>query len=102
MLVLSLYMDRNSIMQTLSAEATRRAAGQPPSNVGTRPNPSASQAATTPPPAPNMMTMQKPAMPRAGDPFAGASAAMNGSMPLKGGTKLENALIKRLELYPPA
>jgi hypothetical protein len=43
-----------------------------------------------------------PTMPTQDNPFGGASAAMNGSMPLKGGTAIEKALIKRMQAYPPA
>jgi len=96
-------MDRNGVMQTLQAEATRRFSGQPASNVGMKANPSASQPATPrPQQAPNMMQMQSPTMPTSSDPFGGGAAAMNGSVPMTGGTKLESALIKRMNLYPPA
>lgn len=91
------------IRQQLQAEATRRFSGQPPSNVGTQPNPSASQPVTSGAPmAPQGMAPQSPTMPTSTDPFGGASQAMNGSMPLKGGSKIESALIKRMNLYPPA
>lgn len=92
-------MDRNGIIQSLQAEATRRFSGQPASNVGMQQNPSASQPAT--PQAPNMMQTQSPVTPSAGNPFGGASQAMNGSMPLKGGTHLERSLVKRMMMYPP-
>lgn len=96
----------NPVLQQLQAEATRRGMGQPASNAGMQPNPSASQptapAPTPSPVAPNNMTMAQPTMPSSGDPFGGASAVMNGSMPVKGGTKIEQALIKRMNMYPPA
>lgn len=89
-------------MQTLQAEATRRFAGQQPSSAG------AGAAAANSPSAANPLAQRgvanpgQPAMPSQGNPFAGASAAMNGAMPMKGGTNLEKALIKRMNMYPPA
>lgn len=84
----------NPIMQQLQAEAQRKFGGQPSSNVGMRPNPSASQPVNPSSPA-------SPVMPSQSDPFGGGAAAMNGSMPMKGGTALEKALIKRMNMYPP-
>lgn len=106
-------MDPNAIHAQLQAEAQRQFGGQAPSTAGTQPNPSASspiapaQPATAPrpaapPAAPNNMTMAQPPMPTQQDPFGGASAAMNGSLPVKGGTALERALVKRMNMYPPA
>lgn len=104
----------NAIHQQLAAETQRQFGGQPPSSAGMSPNPSASSPiapaqpstaphpAAPPPAAPNNMTMAKPPMPTQQDPFGGASAAMNGSLPLKGGTALERALVKRMQMYPPA
>lgn len=99
-----------AIQSQLQAEALRRFGGQAASNVGMRPNPSASSpAAGTPPGQPNTLmptaglgAPQAPAMPSQGDPFAGGAQAMNGSMPMKGGTALEKSLTKRMMMYPPA
>jgi hypothetical protein len=97
----------NPVLQQLQAEASRRFAGQPASNVGTQPNPSASQSVTQPQANPlasrqGMSSPSTPTMPSAGDPFGGASDMMNGAMPMKGGTAIEKALIKRMQMYPPA
>lgn len=106
-------MDMNAIHQQLTSEAQRQFGGQAPSSAGLSPNPSASSPiapssrppaspAPAAPPAPNNMTMAKPVMPNQQDPFGGGAAAMNGSLPLKGGTALERALVKRMQMYPPA
>jgi hypothetical protein len=89
-------MDMNGIRQQLQAEATRRASGQPASTAGLSANPSASNPMTA------RANMGTPTTPTQGDPFGGASQAMNGSMPAKGGTMIEKALIKRMNMYAPA
>lgn len=71
-------------------------AGAPAANSTSPMNPLQARGMIQTPPA------GKPAMPSADNPFGGAEQMMNGSMPLKGGTFLEKALVKRMSLYPPA
>lgn len=94
------------IRQALQAEAERRGMGQAPSSAGVGApaaqapagqNPLAARGMIAPQQQPN----QTPAMPSAGDPFAGASQMMNGAAH-QGGTMIEKALIKRMHMYPPA
>lgn len=95
----------NPVLQQLQAEATRRFGGLGGSSAGTQPNPSASSPLQSPKPAqpatPSAQPAGQPAMPSAQDPFAGAASMLNGAAPT-GGTNLEKALIKRMNMYPPA
>jgi len=98
--------NQSGIHQQLVAEAQRRGLGAGNSNVGLRQNPSASQPINQGSQNPLAMRQgvggQKPTMPTSNNPFGGAAQAMNGSMPLQGGTALEKALVKRMNMYPPA
>lgn len=91
-------------------EALRRRAGLGDSGAGI---PGGAQAANAPRPS-NPIAQQgqiprqnstaaapSTTMPTSSDPFGGASGMMNGSMPIKGGTALEKALVKRMNMYPP-
>jgi hypothetical protein len=92
-------------------EALRRRAGLGDSGAGI---PGGAQAANAPRPSnpiaqQGQIPMQNPnaptpptTMPSAQDPFGGASAMMNASQPVKGGTAIEKALVKRMNMYPPA
>lgn len=94
-------MDMSGVRQQLQAEAMRRSSGQPASNVGTQPNPSASQPTTNP--MASRQSMGNPAMPSGDNPMAGAMGAMNGASTKVGGSELiTKALIKRLNMYDPA
>ena len=73
--------------------------GAPAANAQTPTNPIAQQG-QVPMQNPNAPTPPT-TMPSAQDPFGGASAMMNGSQPVTGGTTLEKALIKRMNMYPP-
>ena len=94
------------IRQQLQAEATRRFSGQVPSTAGigapvanaaSPVNPLASQL----PNSSAQPSTGSPTMPTQDNPFGGAAQAMNGSMPMKGGTAIEKAMIKRMNMYPP-
>lgn len=74
--------------------------GAPAANAQTVSNPVAQQG-QVPMQNPNS-PMPPTTMPTANDPFGGGSAMMNASQPVKGGTALEKALIKRMNQYPPA
>ena len=69
--------------------------GAQAANANTPGNPIAQQGQVPNQPPPSQT------MPTSSDPFGGASAMMNGSAPIKGGTALEKALIKRMNMYPP-
>lgn len=96
------------VTQALQMEASRRFAGGAPSSAGIGAPVANSQSPANPlaqrgmVPTPTPSTPSNPTMPTGQDPFGGASAAMNGSMPVKGGTNLEKALVKRMMMYPPA
>lgn len=101
-------MDMNAIRQQLQAEAVRRSQGQVPSSAGipggaattnssSPANPLARQLQTSP----QAPSTGNPTMPTQDNPFGGALSAMNGALP-KGGTAIEKAMIKRMNMYPPA
>lgn len=94
-------MDPTGVRQQLQAEALRRFGGQVPSGAGI---PGGAATANANPGNPLSTQMPNPTgnppMPSAGNPFAGASGAMNGATPT-GGTHIEKALIKRMNMYPP-
>lgn len=91
-------MDSNSIKQMLQMEATRRGVGGAPSSAGV----GASQANSPMPSNPMMQngTRQQgsPALPES--MYQGATQMMNGAKPASA-KHIENALIKRMMMYPP-
>lgn len=101
-------MDRTSASAEV-AEALRRHAGLGDSGAGIPGGaPVANANVPSNPIAMSGQVPNKPAgapqnpstMPTAGDPFGGGAAMMNGAAP-QGGTHLEKALIKRMNMYPP-